>query len=129
MSCRYLPRLVLLGAVLGWAASSAVAADLRVEPAEVTLTGPHARQRPLVLEEQAGRVVGDRTAQARFTSSDVKVAAVAPDGTVRAVGDGQATVTAHLGRRSAAVQVTVGKVKGPFAWGFRNHVIPLLTRA
>src|SRR5205807_8259370 len=29
----------------------------------------------------------------------------------------------------AAVKVTVRKVKEPFAWSFRNHVIPLLTRA
>src|SRR5437588_6971950 len=107
MSFRYLSRLVILGAGLGWAASAAAAADLRVEPAEVTLTGPHARQRLLVLEGQAGRVVGDRTARARFTSSDPGVAAVDPDGSVRAVGDGQATVTAHLDKRRAAVKVTV----------------------
>src|SRR5207245_5789989 len=48
---------------------------------------------------------------------------------VRAAGDGEATITAAVDDKQAAVKVTVRKAKEPFAWSFRNHVIPMMTRA
>src|SRR6516164_9247446 len=38
------------------------AAELKILPPQATLTGPHARQRLLVLAEEDGKVVGDLTA-------------------------------------------------------------------
>src|SRR5262245_35090914 len=70
---------------LCWLPAGASAADLRVLPGEMDLTGPHAAQRLLVLSETGGRVDGDLTEKARFMSSNPAVAKVDADGTVRAV--------------------------------------------
>ena len=71
--------LVLLGA-------SAAAAELTLFPRDIPLTGPHASQRLLVLSDSAGKVDGDLTGKARFTSSNPAVAKVDDDGTVRGFG-------------------------------------------
>lgn len=105
------------------------APELRILPSTVTLTGPQATQRLLVVAEAGGHVVGDRTPQARFSSSRPDVAAVDKVGIVRAVGDGETTITATHDERKAAITVRVQKTKKPFTWSFRNHVIPMLTRA
>lgn len=105
-----------------------LAGQLQVEPAALTLTGPKATQRLLVLDTNAGTVHGDRTRQATFTSSNPKVAAVDAAGQVRAVGDGEATITATHGDRAASAKVTVTKTREPFDESFTNHVIPVLTR-
>lgn len=106
----------------------AAAADLKIVPPAVPLQGLQAYQRLLVLAEEKGKVVGDVTAQAVLASSNPAVAQVEKDGTVRAVGDGVAIVTAVQDGRKAAVKVTVTGTKEPFAWSFRNHVIPVLTK-
>jgi hypothetical protein len=129
MRFRELLRLAIACLIVAPGFGTAWAAGLEVQPAEVTLTGPHASQRLLVLASADGRVVGDRTARARFTTSDPQVAVVDAAGTVKAVGDGEATVTATLDAQQATARVSVRKVKEPFTWSFRNHVIPLLTRA
>src|SRR5436305_3520651 len=105
-----------------------VAGDLEVQPAEVTLTGPKATQRLLVLQTQAGEVHADVTRHAKFTSSNPKVAAVDAAGQVRAVGDGDAIITATHGDARATAKVKVQKASAPFDWSFSNHVIPVLTR-
>ncbi|MCR5503298.1 MAG: chitobiase/beta-hexosaminidase C-terminal domain-containing protein [Lachnospiraceae bacterium] len=51
--------------------------------------------------------IEDTEAVIAFESSDEKVASVDPDGTVRAVGNGSAVITARSGRRSAKCAVTV----------------------
>src|SRR5205085_4438635 len=76
----------------------------------------------------AGKVDGDVTERAKFASSNPAVARVEEDGTVRAVGDGAAVITATEGKRQAAAKVRVVGAKAPFTWNFRNHVIPVLTR-
>src|SRR5205823_3368051 len=63
-----------------------------------------------------------------FTSSNTAVAAVDAAGVLRAVGDGEAVITATVGGKSASAQVAVARTKEPFAWSYRNHVIPVLTR-
>jgi hypothetical protein len=104
------------------------AGTLKVLPGDVTLTGPNASQRLLVVAQEDGQVVGDRTARAKFTTSDPAVARVDAAGTVRPVGDGEATVSAAIGPDRATVKVTVRKMKEPARRSFRNHVIPVLTR-
>src|SRR5438477_6087976 len=121
-------RLAALGLFL-FAAGSLAAAELRLLPPAVELTGPHARQRLLAVAADGPAATADRTAAATFTSSDPAVAAVGADGVVRAVGDGTATVTATADGQSAAVQVVVKGSQAPFAWDYRNHVMPVLTRA
>src|SRR5262249_48191856 len=82
----------------------------------------------LVVAEQDGKVVGDRTSQSRFASSDEAVAKVDSRGIVRAVGDGEATITARQDGKTATVTVTVKGVKGETAPSFRNDGIPVLTK-
>jgi hypothetical protein len=106
-----------------------LASDLTILPADVTLSGPHATQRLLVLTEDKGQIVGERTYQAKFTSAHPAVATVDAAGIVRAAGDGETTITAVVEGKQTTVKVTVRKTKAPFTWSFRNHVIPMLTRA
>src|SRR5581483_1775246 len=105
------------------------AAGLRVLPPEITLTGPHASQRLVVVEELGGDARADLTPAARFSTSAPGVATVDAQGVVRPAGDGEATVTAHIGGRTATARVRVVKAKEAEAPSFRNHVIPVLTRA
>jgi hypothetical protein len=107
----------------------AFAAELRILPADITLTGPHASQRLLVLADEKGQVNGERTQQAKFTSAHPAVATVDNSGIVRAAGDGETSITASVDGKQTTVKVTVRKTKEPFTWSFRNHVIPMLTRA
>jgi hypothetical protein len=124
-----MPRLFLLPlTALLLATAPARAGEMRLVPPEVPLTGPQAGQQLLALDTADGLVVGDRTAQARFASSNPAVAAVDAAGVVRPVGDGEAVVTATVEGRTATARVTVRGAAGPAAWSFRNHVEPLLTK-
>jgi len=108
--------------------SVASAAELKVLPADTVLTGSHASQRLLVVATENGQVVGDRTPETRFVSSDPKVAAVDENGVVQAVGDGTATITATQDGKQTTAKIRVAKTKEPFAWSYQNHVTPVLTR-
>lgn len=121
--------LPLLTAFLTIAGAPVSAADLRVLPGDITLTGPHAGQQLVVLAEQDGRSVADITGGATFASSDPAVASVSARGAVKAVGDGEATITATVDGRQITARVKVVKTREPFAWTFRNHVLPVLTKA
>src|SRR4051812_6663720 len=87
------------------------AGDVQVVPADVTLSGPKATQRLLVLEAKDGAVRGDVTRQAKFASSDPKVADVDDAGQVRAVGNGEATITVTQGDAKAAARVKVERTQ------------------
>src|SRR5262245_56972513 len=118
-----LPALLLL-----LAAAPLPAAELKVLPAEVPLSGPAAGQRLLVLTADNGRYVADRTAAAKFSSSNPAVAKVDEAGHVSAVGDGEAVVTVSCDGMTATATVRVSKSKEPFAPSFRSHVEPLMTK-
>src|SRR5262245_8293546 len=101
----------------------------RVLPADVTLTGPHASQRLVVVAEDAGDARADLTSRARFTTSAPAGASVDAQGMCRPACDGEATITAHVGDRTATARVRVVGSKASAAPSFRNHVIPVLTRS
>jgi hypothetical protein len=122
-----MPRALLAAALALTTAAPAAAQALRVYPPDVPLTGPGASQRLLVLADLDG-VTLDVTEKAAFASSRPEVAAV-NGGVVRAVADGEATLTVRLGEASASVKVTVRGAKGPGVPSFRNDVRPVLTRA
>src|SRR5262249_11394133 len=69
--------------VLCCLSTTAAAADLKLLPAKVVLTGPHATQQLLALCDNAGTIDADLTAQARFASSNPAVATVDAAGVVR----------------------------------------------
>jgi hypothetical protein len=112
---------------LGFAASAS-AGTLKILPGDVTLTGPHASQRLVVVDTTAHETTADRTSAAVFSTSNASVATVDTSGILCAAGDGKATITAAVGNESATIAVNVVKIKEPFTWSFRNHVIPVLTR-
>jgi hypothetical protein len=106
---------------------AARAESLTLLPAKFTLDGPAAEQR-LVLELADGKtLLGQVTNGVTFTSSNPKVVRI-EDGLAVAVGNGTATVTGKSGRNSAKAEVRVVNMEKPFAWNFRNHLQPVLTK-
>jgi len=106
----------------------ASAAELKLLPADVMLTGPHASQRLILVAEEDGKVVADRTPDAKFASSQPAVATVDERGVVRPVADGEAVITATHRDKEATAKVKVTKAKEPTPFSFTNDVIPLLTK-
>src|SRR5437660_98554 len=103
--------------------------ELKLYPADIPLTGPRATQQLLLVEDEAGGAVADRMAGAKFISGNPNVATVDETGLVRPVSDGETTVTATAGGKSAVARVRVTKAKDPTPPSFRNDVLPILTRA
>ena len=106
-----------------------LAADLKLYPADIPLTGPRTAQQLLLVDEEGGRTVADRTAGAKFTSANPKIAVVDETGLVTPVDDGETTVTATANGKTATAKVRVTKAKDPAPPTFRNDVLPILTRA
>ncbi|HEV3486082.1 MAG TPA: Ig-like domain-containing protein, partial [Vicinamibacterales bacterium] len=105
------------------------AEDLAILPGTVVLRGQGSRQQLLVEARQGNAYVGDRTPSCTFTSSNPNVATVDAAGVVTAVADGRAIVTAREGSRAVSVVVEVERAFAPYAPTFRNHVIPVLSKA
>ena len=103
-------------------------AALEVLPKSAELNGVEARQQ-LIAEASASGYQQDLTSQVRWSSSNTAVATVSASGLVTPVADGDATITANSGAETANMTVRVKAVKAPFTWSFRNHVIPVLTKA
>src|SRR6185312_4605942 len=97
-------------------------------PAEIKLSGAEARQTLVVEQSRDGRFVGQLTEGVALESSDPKVVKIEA-GEARPVGNGEATVTAKLGDRTATAKVTVDRMEQPFRWSFRNHVESVLAKA
>jgi hypothetical protein len=105
------------------------AGDLAILPGEIVLRGQGSHQQLLVEAREGSAYVGDRTASCTFASSNPNVASIDANGMVTAVGDGRAIVTARHGDRSVTAVVVVERAFAPYAPTFRNHVIPVLTKA
>jgi hypothetical protein len=103
--------------------------ELAILPEAVVLRGQGSRQQ-LIVEARAGATfTGNRTRTSTFTSSNPNVATVDAAGTVAAVSDGRAIITARNGAASASTVVEVERAAAPYPLTFRNHVVPVLTRA
>ena len=101
---------------------------LRVVPADVVMRGPDSVQQLAVdLRTKAGSA-RDLTRQARFVSSDPRVATVDETGLITARGDGSANITVHAGGDSAAIPVTVKDFAAGVAVHFANQVVPIFTK-
>ncbi|HYH69623.1 MAG TPA: DUF1549 and DUF1553 domain-containing protein [Urbifossiella sp.] len=106
--------------------AAVAAGELKVYPQAVAVSGPNRVQQLLVVEEEIGRVVADHTAKATYASSAAAVAKVDAAGLVTAAGNGDATLTVTVNGRALPVKLTA--TAGEPGWGFRNHVVPTLTR-
>ena len=107
------------------AGACAFSQTITVLPPTVTLATPESRQQ-LIAEAKTGDREEDWTHKVKWTSSNPGVATVDADGIVKPVSDGDAIVAAD-GKASATVHVT--NAKALFVWSFRNHVIPVMTKA
>ncbi|MDB5338608.1 MAG: Protein of unknown function (DUF1553)/Protein of unknown function [Planctomycetaceae bacterium] len=117
--------LVILACPCWLAAGEAL---LRLEPAAPQLTGADARQQLLVTAPRDGRQ-RDVTAEAKFRSSDPKVAIVRSDGVILPVSDGVARITATVENLETFVEVTIAQSHTSLPLHFTNDIIPLLTKA
>jgi hypothetical protein len=118
----------ILAVFLVYAVPPLHAAELRILPPEIALSGPTASQRILLMAEEAGRLIADRTEAARFASSNPQIATVDETGVVTAVSDGEASITATHDGRLATAKVKVSRTKHADTPSFRNEIIPILTR-
>ncbi len=119
----------LFAAALAAAAEPpAKAPSLSVFPAQVSLDGPRDEQRLGVLAEAGGRV-RDRSREAKFHSSNPKVAAVDSQGVVRPASDGQAIITVEAAGHRATVPVKVQRATADVPVNFTREVVPVLTKA
>ncbi|MEX2261123.1 MAG: DUF1549 domain-containing protein [Bryobacteraceae bacterium] len=117
--------IVLAGLV---AASLIAAPALKILPESVELNGPEARHQLLAEALSDGRQE-DWTRQVKWSSSNPKVAEVDAAGLVTPKSDGLAVIQASSNGAVASVNVRVKGTQMPFTWNFRNHVIPVMTKA
>ena len=103
--------------------------DVVLLPDSATLDGPRVSARFLVEARAGAAFVADRTPSAKFEIDKPAVAVVSADGLVTPVGDGQAVLTAHVGNQTVTAAITVKNSGNEEPWSFRNHVMPVLTRA
>jgi hypothetical protein len=101
---------------------------LSISPSEVTLTGPEATQQ-LIATALASGFNEDWTRLARWASSNAGVVKVDAGGALQPAGDGEAVITATRNGLTSSIKVRVQGSKDSFTWSFRNHVIPVLTKA
>src|SRR5437879_743751 len=114
--------------LVGWTTSMSLGAEVKVLPSETIFTTSSYTQRVILLAESNGRIVGDLSSKAEFTSSNPGVATIDAGGVLRPVGDGEAIITATCDGKQATAKVKVVLSKQDFTWSFRNHVIPMMTK-
>ena len=108
------------------ASVSSFAAEIAILPEEITLDGPEARQRVLVVKREDGNVSGE-VASPEISIDKPEIVELV-DGVLQAKGNGTATITARTADGSTSRKVTVSQFDQPFVWSFEQHVLPILTR-
>lgn len=106
---------------------SAAPAKLSLYPESVTLNSRESRQQLLAQALVDGRGE-DWTRSAQWTSSNPAIVEVDAAGMVSPKGDGEAIITAKQGGTSSSLKVKVAGYTKPFAWAFREHVIPVMSK-
>ena len=125
-------RLLSLPALILWANLAPAAAplplDLAVEPARFTLAGVQETRQLLVsLRGPDGRL-RDESRSATYSVSPKGVVNVSPNGQVRVIGKGTATVRVEVGDKSVSSRVEVVEADADRPIHFGNDIVPLLTR-
>jgi hypothetical protein len=102
------------------------AAELRLLPGAIRLDGPEAIQHVLALRAEGGDFLGE-DASVTYSIAPAGIADII-DGVVYARGNGTAVLTAKAGDSVATNEITVENFDQPFAWSFKGHVMPVITR-
>src|SRR3954468_10083549 len=119
---------VVVAVVLCASQSRAAAPAYVLLPKSTTLSGDHSSQQMLVEQLLDQRIVADKTAAAKFKSSNSSVATVDENGIIHPVGDGEATITASVDGHSASSTVQVIGIGQDVPRSFRNEVQPVLAK-
>ncbi len=110
-----------------WAVLGQSATNIEILPSSVELHGPDARQQ-LLAQVTADGVQRDWSSNAAWASEDPEIASVDAGGLVRPVSDGSAVIRVEADGLAASLTVRVTGTRDDFSWGFRQHVIPVLTK-
>ncbi len=107
-------------------ASCAVAQEIAILPAEISLNSSSPRQRVVIEKQEAGQFTGE-IAGATLVSSDPAIVKI-EQGHAVAVADGTVTLTATEGGKTATATVKVTGLAKAAEVSFRNHVQPILAK-
>ena len=94
----------------------------------VAIRSRDARQQLTVTAVQNDGSLSDVTREVTWSVSDPNVLAIDTTGLVMPTADGEITVTAALGDKTAATRVTVSGFAQPLPVNFRNQVVPIFTK-
>lgn len=120
---------VVLGATaLSTAARADATTSISVIPSKTTLTDPNGVQQLLVESVANERFTGEKTAAAKFASSNPAVATVDESGIVRPESDGKAEITATVDGQSSVAEIVVTNKGSAAPRSFRNEVQPVLAK-
>lgn len=108
--------------------SSSEIVSLRLVPEQVVLEGAGASQRVLVLATGSDGLEREVTAQAGLSISHPEVARLGPRGKLVSVSDGEATLSATLGGRSARATVRTSQSGRRDPVSFATDIARILTR-
>ncbi len=97
-------------------------------PGELVLHSRELPQRLIVHEVHDGQLGRQIVDGVQWSSSNPHVVVV-EEHAARAIGNGEALLTARRGDASAEVRVRVRDLDQPFSWSFRSHVESVLTKA
>lgn len=104
-------------------------AELRVDPAKITLNGLRDQQQLLVSRDMENGETADLTRAAEFTSLTPTIALVTPQGLIVPRGQGEAVVVVRVAGEERKIPVTVGGIGDGEKIDFRTDVIAALSRA
>ena len=102
--------------------------SVSLEPSTPTIFGANLTQTLIVTGKYSDGSLRDLTRQATFTSSDPAVATVDPSGIVKAIKNGQAWITAKVGRSGARQTIRVQHADQKRAISFVNDIAPIFAR-
>ncbi|MBY0523844.1 MAG: DUF1549 domain-containing protein [Gemmataceae bacterium] len=120
--------LALLGATLVQTSARAQVAEVVADPVAVRLNGPNATYSLLIHGKTADGRLLDLTRDAKFRSSESKIAKITAAGVIHGIADGEAQVTVEAGGKTLTIAVKVEGSAQPRSFNFENDVVPLLSR-
>jgi hypothetical protein len=116
-------------AVAPAAESPAAVDELRVEPASIRLTDVRQPQSLVVTGRTKFGETIDFTREAKYAVVDEKTVRVSPAGWIEPLADGATEVKITAAGRTAVVKVIVQLPAEPRPYGFRQDVMPALSKA
>ncbi|MEY3173520.1 MAG: hypothetical protein RLZZ436_1434 [Planctomycetota bacterium] len=106
---------------------AAAADELRILPAEITLTAPSLEQQILVEIFRNGQAEGPAPDSVQLTSDDPQIVRVEGRRLIP-TGDGTTFIRIPDAPNAAPTRVTISGMQVPGGWSFRRHVEPVLAR-